>query len=275
MKWLGSEVIVALIFGVIACLYTAYRYITGNNDYFSKRNVPYIKPTFLFGSVKSLVLRKTSLCDHVKAVYNQLAGHNIAGMFEFLRPSYVVRDPELIKYITVKDFDHFVDLPAILPEDAEPILTKGLQVLKGNVLHHFNCCELSFLVTFFPKYYMASTLFKFDLNFDIVKDKQTSRNTRKLVAQFSRHEVGLPPVRRRVLASKSRDDISLVTSELNRTKLLTSSALLSHTEPSSSAVMPRKNLERSIVPRALEPRKAQARVSPPDENLILPQIIYI
>ncbi|PNF38480.1 hypothetical protein B7P43_G03993 [Cryptotermes secundus] len=131
VKWLGSEVTVALIFGLIACLYTAYRYITGNNDYFTKRNVPYIKPTFFFGSVKSLVLRRTSLCDHVIAVYNQLDGHKIAGMFDFLRPSYVVRDPELIKYITVKDFDHFVDVPIIIPEDAEPILTKGLQSLKG------------------------------------------------------------------------------------------------------------------------------------------------
>jgi cytochrome P450 family 9 len=132
VKWLGSEVTVALTSGLIACLYIVYRYITRNNDYFSKRNVPYIKPTFLFGSVKSLVMRKTSLCDHVTTLYNQLDGHKIAGMFEFLRPSYVVRDPELIKHVTVKDFDHFVDLPIIIPEDVEPILTKGLQGLKGN-----------------------------------------------------------------------------------------------------------------------------------------------
>jgi hypothetical protein len=104
----------------------------------------------------------------VNAVYNQLDGHKLAGIFEFLHPEYVVRDPELIKHITVKDFDHFVDLPNIL-EDVEPILTKGLQGLKGNILRHFNCCALSF-ISFYPEFCMNNfDIFKFDLNFNIVK----------------------------------------------------------------------------------------------------------
>jgi len=35
--------------------------------------------------------------------------HRIYGMFNFKRISYVVIDPELVKRITVRDFDHFVD----------------------------------------------------------------------------------------------------------------------------------------------------------------------
>jgi hypothetical protein len=136
VKWFGSEVIVALIAGLIACLYIIYRYIARKNDYFSKRNVPYIKPGFFFGSLMSLVMKKISLWAHVNAMYTHMDGHKIAGIFDLLRPSYMVRDPELIKYITVKDFDHFVDIPIIIPEDAEPILTKGLQGLKGNILRY-------------------------------------------------------------------------------------------------------------------------------------------
>lgn len=64
-------------------------------------------------------------------LYSQLDGHRIGGMFQLMQPVYLVRDPELIKHVTVKDFEHFVDLPVFIPEDHEPILTKSLQALKG------------------------------------------------------------------------------------------------------------------------------------------------
>jgi len=76
-------------------------------------------------------MRKVSFHDSVIEEYSQLEGHNIGGIFQLMRPVYLVRDPELIKHVTVKDFEHFVDLPIFIPEDAEPILTKGLQALKG------------------------------------------------------------------------------------------------------------------------------------------------
>jgi hypothetical protein len=140
MEWVASEVTVVLATGLIVCLCIAYRYVTRNNDYFSKRNVPYIKPTFLFGNVGPVFRKKISMHDHVKKLYNELDGHKIAGMFQLLHPLYLVRDPELIKHVTVKDFDHFVDLPIFIPEDSEPILTKNLQALKGNILHHLLNC---------------------------------------------------------------------------------------------------------------------------------------
>jgi cytochrome P450 family 9 len=64
-------------------------------------------------------------------LYSQLDGHKIGGMFQLMQPVYLVRDPELVKHVTVKDFEHFVDLPVFIPEDHEPILAKNLQGLKG------------------------------------------------------------------------------------------------------------------------------------------------
>jgi cytochrome P450 family 9 len=69
--------------------------------------------------------------EFVIQLYSQLDGHKIGGTFQLMQPVYLVRDPELIKLVTVKDFEHFVDLPAFIPEDHEPILTKSLQALKG------------------------------------------------------------------------------------------------------------------------------------------------
>lgn len=43
----------------------------------------------------------------------------------------MLRDPELIKQITVKDFDSFMNHRVILKEDSEPIFGKNLISLKG------------------------------------------------------------------------------------------------------------------------------------------------
>lgn len=129
-KWPALEVIFVPL-GLIVCLYITYRFITRNNDYFAKRNVPYIKPTLVFGNTLRVFMRKVSLHDSVIELYSQLDGHKIGGVFQLMQPVYLVRDPELIKHVTVKDFEHFVDLPIFIPEDIEPILTKSLQALKG------------------------------------------------------------------------------------------------------------------------------------------------
>jgi cytochrome P450 family 9 len=76
-------------------------------------------------------MRKVSVHDSVIELYSQLDGHKIGGIFQLMLPVYLVRDPELIKHITVKDFEHFVDIPNFIPEDIEPLLTKNLQALKG------------------------------------------------------------------------------------------------------------------------------------------------
>ena len=47
-------------------------------------------------------------------------------MFEFLQPVYFVRDPELIKQITVKEFDHFVNHRIKIDENIEPMFGRGL-----------------------------------------------------------------------------------------------------------------------------------------------------
>jgi cytochrome P450 family 9 len=128
-KWLASKVFVPT--GLIVFLYVTYRFITRNNDYFAKRNVPYVKPTLVFGNTLRVFIRKVSVHDSVIELYSQLDGHKIGGIFQLMKPVYLVRDPEIIRHVTVKDFEHFVDLPIFIPEDTDPILTKILPALKG------------------------------------------------------------------------------------------------------------------------------------------------
>ncbi len=46
----------------------------------------------------------------------------VFGVFEMRSPTYVIHDPEIIKKIGVKDFDHFPDRRGFLDPEIEPLL---------------------------------------------------------------------------------------------------------------------------------------------------------
>lgn len=52
-------------------------------------------------------------------------------MFQFTNPVFLVRDPQLIKKMTVKDFDYFMDHKVIISEDLDPLFGKALVSLTG------------------------------------------------------------------------------------------------------------------------------------------------
>uniref|UniRef100_T1GJ58 Uncharacterized protein n=1 Tax=Megaselia scalaris TaxID=36166 RepID=T1GJ58_MEGSC len=59
--------------------------------------------------MRSMTLRKKSMLDTVVEIYRKAEGNKIYGIFENGKPGFQINDPELIKRITVKDFDHFVN----------------------------------------------------------------------------------------------------------------------------------------------------------------------
>lgn len=57
---------------------------------------------------------------------------SVYGFFDLTVPLLMISDPELIKRITIKDFDHFVDHRQYLPPDCEPLMGKSLLFLNGD-----------------------------------------------------------------------------------------------------------------------------------------------
>lgn len=55
----------------------------------------------------------------------------ISGIFQFLKPVYVIRDPKVLKKMAVKDFDHFVDHRVIIDETMDKMFGKSLISLTG------------------------------------------------------------------------------------------------------------------------------------------------
>ena len=128
----------ALVVGLT--LLVTYIFGTWTHDYFSKRNVPSIKPIPLLGNMAPVLFQTQSFPDYVCDIYNRLKGHKYGGLYQLMVPILLIRDPELIKIVTVRDFEHFVDHQVTISEDAEPLFGKGLFNLQGE--QHIACTVL-------------------------------------------------------------------------------------------------------------------------------------
>lgn len=99
--WLNTILPYAVIFSVI------YYYCTLTFDKWKKLNVPYIRPIPLFGNFLYVALGIVHPVDFYRKIYYELAGKKYGGLFQMRTPYLMIRDPEIIKNILIKDFAHF------------------------------------------------------------------------------------------------------------------------------------------------------------------------
>jgi cytochrome P450 family 6 len=117
---------------LVACLLAvAYVYFKISISYWEKRKVPYIKPTFPFGNVRDLMLVRKPIGHVFADLYRKLVGEKFGGFYTFAKPGFILRDPEIIKSVLVKDFPSFHDRGFFTDEEFEP-LTGHLFFLPGN-----------------------------------------------------------------------------------------------------------------------------------------------
>jgi cytochrome P450 family 6 len=119
--------------GVLAvCILAAvYVYFKVSFNYWKKRNVPHVKPTFPFGNFGDKLLLRASLGHVFENIYKELDGEKYGGTYSLTKPGFLFRDPDIIKNVLVKDFSSFHDRGFFMDEELEP-LTGHLFLLRGN-----------------------------------------------------------------------------------------------------------------------------------------------
>ncbi|XP_052903096.1 probable cytochrome P450 9f2 [Anopheles moucheti] len=114
------EIDLMVLVPLVAILATVYYYITKNNKYFHDKPIPSLATEPLFGSTRRLMTKKTSFHDFIIEIYNKYPLVKVFGMLDTMQRVFVVRDPELIKRIGVKDFDYFVNHRPVFGNDENP-----------------------------------------------------------------------------------------------------------------------------------------------------------
>nr|WCC58057.1 cytochrome P450 [Pharsalia antennata] len=102
-----------ILFGI--SILFAYLYSTRKYDYFKKRNVHYERPIPLFGSIFPVISMKITIGEWLRQLYNSTNAPYF-GIFVFDEPYIIIKSPEIIKNILVKDFNKFTDRTILAPK---------------------------------------------------------------------------------------------------------------------------------------------------------------
>lgn len=94
-----------LLIGLL--LGSLYFYLTATFDFWKCRGVPFKKPTVLVGNFGPLLLFRKSLPEGVKDMYQWFKDERFFGAFRVRSPVLILRDPDLVKSVCVKDFACF------------------------------------------------------------------------------------------------------------------------------------------------------------------------
>lgn len=130
MVFLSNSLLLDVGTFLTCILAVVYIYFKWSFTYWKKRNVPYIEPIFPFGNFMNMILARKPVGDICADIYNKLEGHKYGGMYIFSSPRFIVKDPDLIKDVLVKDFSTFHDRGLYMNEENEP-LSGHLFLLRG------------------------------------------------------------------------------------------------------------------------------------------------
>ena len=94
---------------VSSLMVAAYLFVTRKFNYWSKRGVKELPPTPFVGNFMDCLLSRTSASEFVRDLYEHGEGLPFLGFYIFDKPYLLIRDPQLVKHVLVKDFSYFAD----------------------------------------------------------------------------------------------------------------------------------------------------------------------
>ncbi|CAD0199579.1 unnamed protein product [Chrysodeixis includens] len=122
------EILIFLVTTIVGYYLWSYKQL---HKYFEERGIKYVPGIPLFGnSFKSTFVKRHIFYD-LMDVYTAYPDEKYVGYLELTVPILMIRDPELIKNITIKDFDHFTDHREFFTEDSDPLFAGSLFLMKG------------------------------------------------------------------------------------------------------------------------------------------------
>lgn len=114
----------------LTVLFGLYFYYTSTFDFFEKKGIPFKKPVIFLGNLGPRLRGTQSFHEFQLEAYKNFKGNRYGGLFEGRRPLLTIMDPELIKAITIRDFDHFTDRITLNAKEPK-FWSRSLLNLKG------------------------------------------------------------------------------------------------------------------------------------------------
>ncbi|CAH1174260.1 unnamed protein product [Phaedon cochleariae] len=105
-------------------------FVKKNLSYWVERGVPGPQPLPIVGNIGRNILGKVSQGQIFTDIYRTYQEYSFVGIFRGTVPYLLVRDPDFIRNIIVKDFKHFQENNVAVNEDVDPIFARNPFVIK-------------------------------------------------------------------------------------------------------------------------------------------------
>lgn len=117
LTWLWSIAINTILLSFV------YHCVLKYWSFFSDRNVKFVRGVPFLGTTYKMLLGFEAMNDAFERIYNTYPDESVIGMFELGGgPVYMIKDPEMVKKIAVKDFDHFVNHRFEITDETDPLI---------------------------------------------------------------------------------------------------------------------------------------------------------
>ncbi|OAD56723.1 Cytochrome P450 6B4 [Eufriesea mexicana] len=114
--------------GIVALFLAIYYYFTIKFKFWESRGVIGPRPIFLFGNFLKVILARTTLPEYVKQIYEKYENEQMIGTYMLSAPVLILRDPEIIKDVLIRDFSKFGNRGINFSDKAEPLSTNILNL---------------------------------------------------------------------------------------------------------------------------------------------------
>lgn len=125
--WSNIYIIIATLLSTIV-----YYGVIRNWNYFNDRKIAFKRGIPMIASNYKFFIGTEDFQTDFLNYYNQFPNNRFCGLYELHKPLFMIRDPKLIKQITVKDFDHFANHRGNIDIHADPLLGRSLFFLKNH-----------------------------------------------------------------------------------------------------------------------------------------------
>lgn len=182
-----TVVLVSVIFGALVALYF---YLTRNYNYWQKRGIPCPDGAIPgFGHMLSVLCMRTYLSDFCCKLYMDHKSHSMVGIYDFMSPTLMVIEPELVKTVLQSNFSSFAENTVYIDPEADPLLSHNPFGLSGEkwatsrkrLTYAFSSMRLKMLLESVKK---VCGMFEDYVNAKLDK-KQTEFELKTLCARYS------------------------------------------------------------------------------------------
>ncbi|XP_014476489.1 PREDICTED: cytochrome P450 9e2 [Dinoponera quadriceps] len=121
-----------LLLAVLTACVCLYSIIKSKMKLFEKLKIPHEKPVVFLGNTAPFFFRRMSIVENIEKLYKRFSDARYFGFYYFTTPTFVIRDPDLITSIAIKNFDNFCDHRNFVNEELDPIASKNLFGMRGD-----------------------------------------------------------------------------------------------------------------------------------------------